>query len=121
MKERKNEKTVGSELVDRLGRFTQKLESVDRVSDLPKFLTVRTIKLNLSPATFSGEQIKTVRESLCISQAVFADFLGVSVGAVRDWEQGINEPIGPVCRIVEEITHNLEAWSRRIRELAHAS
>ncbi len=85
------------------------------------FLTVRKVKLNLSPATFDAEQVKAIRESLQVSQAVFAEFLGVSVGAVRDWEQGINEPIGPVCRIMEEITNDLEAWSRRIRELANVT
>ncbi len=118
---KKTEKTVGSELVERLERFTKKLESVDSVSDLSTFLTVRKVKLNLSPATFTAEQVKAIRESLQVSQAVFAEFLGVSVGAVRDWEQGINEPIGPVCRIMEEITHDVEAWSRRLRELANVT
>ncbi|TWU58510.1 hypothetical protein Poly51_12890 [Rubripirellula tenax] len=118
---KKTEKTVGSELVERLERFAKKLEAVDSVDDLSTFLTVRKVKLSLSPATFSGEQVKAVRESLQVSQAVFADFLGVSVGAVRDWEQGINEPIGPVCRIMEEITNDLKSWSRRIRELANVT
>ncbi len=115
---KKTEKTVGSELVERLERFAKKLETVD---DPSTFLTARNVKLSLSPATFSGEQVKAVRESLHVSQAVFADFLGVSVGAVRDWEQGINEPIGPVCRIMKEIANDLEGWSRRIRELANVA
>ncbi len=118
---KKTEKTVGCELVERLERFAKKLETVDSVDDLSTFLTVRKVKLSLRPATFSGEQVKAVRESLQVSQAVFADFLGVSVGAVRDWEQGINEPIGPVRRIMEEIRNDLEGWSRRIRELANVT
>ncbi|MGB7327700.1 MAG: helix-turn-helix domain-containing protein [Rubripirellula sp.] len=118
---KKPEKTVGSVLVQRLERFAKKLETVDSVDDLSTFLTVRKVKLNLSPAAFTGEQVKAVRESLQVSQAVFAEFLGVSVGAVRDWEQGINEPIGPVRRIMEEITNDLEGWSRRIRELANVT
>lgn len=118
---KKTEKTVGRELAERLERFAKKLETADSVDDLSTFLTVRKVKLSLSPAIFSGEQVKAIRESLQVSQAVFADFIGVSVGAVRDWEQGINEPIGPVCRIMEEITNDLEGWSRRIRELANAT
>ncbi|MDV6030580.1 MAG: hypothetical protein F9B45_10850 [Phycisphaera sp. RhM] len=118
---KKPEKTVGNELVERLERFAKKLETVDSVDGLSTFLTVRKVKLSLSPARFGGEQVKAVRESLQVSQAVIADFLGVSVGAVRDWEQGINEPIGPVRRIMEEISNDLERWSRRIRELANVT
>lgn len=118
---KKSEKSVGNELVERLERFAKKLETIESVDDLSTFLTVRKVKLSLSPANFSGDQVKAVRESLQVSQAVFADFLGVSVGAVRDWEQGINEPIGPVRRIMEEITNDLEGWSRRIRELANVT
>ncbi len=52
-----------------------------------------------------SDKEKAIPQSLQVSQAVFAEFLGVSVGAVRDWEQ--------------EITNDLEGWSRRIRELAN--
>jgi putative transcriptional regulator len=111
-------KSVGSELVDRLQRFTETLKTVESSADLPKILTVRNIKLTLRPQVFSADEVKTIRKTLNVSQAVFAEFLGVSSATVQDWEQGIKTPSGPACRLMNEITLNTPSWSRRIRELA---
>ena len=113
-----NDRTVGSELVQRLEQFAKQLESAESLDSLSTFLTVRTVKADLQPVAYTSEEVKSIRESLQISQAVFAEFLGVSLGAVRDWEQKVNQPIGPVCRILQEMSNDLEAWSRRIRQLA---
>jgi len=109
------EKSVGSELVDRLRKFTDQL-SASPNTDLSEIVTVRKVKLNLRPRSFSAEEMKSVRKDLRISQAVFAEFLGVSKAAVQDWEQGRNDVSGPVCRILEVIMADIESWAERIRE-----
>ena len=111
-------RSMGSELVDRLRRFTGKLDSLNDSSELPEVLTVRKVKLDLKPRSFSANEVKAIRKRLRVSQPVFAEFFGVSASTVKDWEQGISPPTGPVCRILEEMLRDIEPWSKRIRELA---
>lgn len=40
------------------------------------------------------EQIKEIRESLSLSQTVFAKLLNVSPSSIRQWEQGKRQPTG---------------------------
>ena len=116
----KLEKRVGQELLGRLERFTEQLDSIQEPSELSKILTVRKVKLNLRPTEFEASDVKEVRRLLGVSQPVFADFIGMSVGAVRDWEQGVTKPTSPVCRIMQEVLCDPDAWRRRIHELADA-
>ncbi len=80
--------SVGKEVVGRLKRFAEKIQTLEGLGDLPDVLTVRKVKLDLKPRAFNASEIKVVREDLRVSQAVFADFLGVSASTVQDWEQG---------------------------------
>ena len=117
-KRRRKEQTetpVGRMLVGRLKRFAEALETTDSI---PERFTCRTIKLNLEPTRHDPERVKEARQTLRASQAIFAQFLGVSVGAVRDWEQDISPPRGSACRIMDEILRNPEYWRGRLRELA---
>lgn len=111
-------KTVGSKITDRLERFAANLGKVKNLDELQDTLTVRKVILNLSPRLFSGDEVSGLRKSLSLSQAVFAEFLGVSVSTVQDWEQGINEPSGPARRILEEMYRDTDVWRKRIRKLA---
>jgi len=111
-------KIAGKKIIGRLERFAEKLETVERIDQLPSVLTVRTVKLNLRPKSVSADEVKAMRTRLQVSQAVFAEFLGVAAATVRDWEQGKNEPSGPACRIIEEMFREPEAWRKRFRDLA---
>ena len=42
----------------------------------------------------SSEDVQYVRHSFCLSQNTFAKFMGVSVGTLRNWEQGRRQPTG---------------------------
>lgn len=106
---------VGKELVRRLKRFTDALETTNY---LPDTFTCRTIRLNLQPKGYGGADVKKVRRILGVSQTLFAQFAGVSAAAVRDWEQDIKPPNGAVCRLMDEILHNPAYFQSRIRELA---
>jgi len=118
MEHNEPKKRVGRELVERLGRFTKKLETLDRVADISQVLTVRKVKLNLQPRAFDADEVKSLRARLNISQPVFAEFLGIATSTLRDWEQGITEPSGLACRLLEEISRDVAAWATRIRELS---
>lgn len=115
---RNADKTIGSDVVGRLKRFTESLESLDDIRDLPARFTCHTIKLNLEPAAYGPEDVKAVREILRASQAIFAEFLGVSTRTVQDWEQGVTPPSGAPCRLMDEIQQNNDYWLNRLKELS---
>ena len=122
MKKKSNENTpVGKEVLGRLKRFTEKIQSLQGPDELPEVLTVRKVKLDLRPRGFKATEIKAIRDKLRVSQGVFADFLGVSVSTVQDWEQGLTVAQGPACRILEEMLRDIESWRDRIHQQAAAT
>jgi putative transcriptional regulator len=62
--------------------------------------------------------VKKARVTLCASQAIFAQFIGVSTSTVQDWEQGAKTPRGSACRMMDEILRNPDYWISRLKELA---
>ena len=110
-----DKKTVGERLVAGLTRFAEDLKS-DKNSIRHKY-TCHRVKLHLQPTVYSPETVKQTRDMLDVSQAIFAEFLGVSVKTVQAWEQGINQPLSAICRFMDEIRHNPEYWQERIVDL----
>lgn len=110
-------KSVGSEIVGRLQRFVESLESLPPGAPLSKRFTVRTVKLNLQTPSCTAKDVKATRELLGSSQAIFAQFLGVSASAVQDWEQGHKPPRGSACRLMQEIRRDPNYWKKRLSEL----
>lgn len=107
--------SVGEKMVGRLKRFAEALETSDTI---PERFTRRTIRLNLEPKTYDPKRVKEARKAMNASQTIFSQFLGVSVSAVRDWEQGAKSPRGIACRIMDEILCNPKYWRMRLKELA---
>lgn len=108
-------KSKGKKIVDRLKNFAETLEQGENITD--KF-TCRTIKLNLEPSPYRAELVKEARELLGASQAIFAQFLGVSVKTVHDWEQDRKRPKEVACRFMDEIRRDPGYWLNRLRELS---
>lgn len=73
---------------------------------------VKRRKVTLSPVpVYDANKIKKIRESLNLSQMIFAEALGVSVKTVEAWESGRNKPQGPASRflhLLEQDNHFLE-------------
>jgi DNA-binding transcriptional regulator YiaG len=113
--------SVGKEVLGRLKRFTEKIQALNGPGELPDVLTVRQVKLDLRPRSFNAAEVKAIRDKLRVSQGVLADFLGVSVSTVQDWEQGLTVVQGPACRILEEMLRDIEAWRDRIHQQATAT
>ncbi len=52
-------------------------------------LTVLTVKLPTAPPKANARRVQQIRQSLGMSQAVFAAVLNVSIKLVQGWEQGL--------------------------------
>ena len=83
---------------------------------LSKKFTVRKVVLDLEPEDFDAKAIRDVRESLGVSQALFAQILGASVDTVASWEQGIRVPTPMARRLLEEICRNKQHWRKILRK-----
>ena len=51
--------------------------------------------------TWKAEEIKKLRKSLRLSQALFADLIAANVNTVISWEVGRNTPTSMACRMFE--------------------
>lgn len=64
-------------------------------------LQADTRTISIAPVdTFAPEEIKAIRASVGMTQAVFAKYMGVSVKTVEAWEAGRNHPDGAACRLL---------------------
>ena len=70
----------------------RKDESESSARKSPKTLDLRKVELPPRPKALKPAEIRSLRESLNASQALFARLLNVSSNAVESWEQGIREP-----------------------------
>jgi putative transcriptional regulator len=104
---------AGAEIVGALNGF---LDAIREGGEIAERFTVRTVELNLEPRTYAAEDVKKIRASLGLSQALFARFLGVGVKTVRSWERGDRKLSGMACRFLDEIAFSPEHWKARLRE-----
>ncbi len=58
---------------------------------------------HLGVAEMPPQQIKSLREHVQLSQAVFAAVLNTSVSTVQKWEQGDKKPSGPSLKLLNII------------------
>ena len=74
--------------------------------------TVKRRKVTVSPVPeYNANRIKKIRESLNLSQMIFAEAMGVSIKTIEAWESGRNKPQGPASRflqLLEQDSHFLE-------------
>ena len=104
---------VSKKIIEGLKEFTEALENNEPIAE--KF-TCRKVTLDLFPMPYRPETVKSTRKLLMASQALFAQFLGVSIKTVRTWEQGQNAPTDMACRFMDEIQRNPGYWLKRLRE-----
>lgn len=84
---------------------------------LPDKYTCRRLVLDLERQAYGPKEVVATRVLLNASQALFAQFLGVSPKTVRSWEQG-KTPSDMACRFMDEIQRNPEYWRERLRQAA---
>jgi putative transcriptional regulator len=80
-----------------------------------KPLTARRLELKLGTPEFTAEEVKATRKLLKLSQAMFAQFLGVARKSVCAWEGGRTPPTY-ACRFMDEIRRNPRPFQQHVRE-----
>jgi putative transcriptional regulator len=109
---------VSKQIVGALRELRDALAIDGKVSEK---LTCRNVKLNLRPTAYSAKLVKLTRQKLGLSQAVFAEFIGVSKNCVQAWEQGLNPVTGAPARLMDEIRQNPGYWRQRVLDMAEAT
>lgn len=84
-----------------------------------ELFTVRTVEIP-DPNVYSAKRVRALRESLAVSQTIFAHLLGVSVILVKSWERGVREPSPLARRLLDTINADPGRWLASVRESAVA-
>jgi DNA-binding transcriptional regulator YiaG len=83
--------------------------------------TVRKVRVTkFAVPDLDKTDVVAIRNSLGVSQPVFAALVGVSPSLVKAWEQGSKAPSGVALRFLAEIRRNPKYWMQRVREAAVA-
>jgi putative transcriptional regulator len=101
------EPTTGQRIIASLREGLALLESPGEPG---RKITVRIYGLRPGPPEFTPDRVVLLRERLGVSQAVFANLLGVSRAAVRSWEQATRPPSRTACRLMQTIEFDPERW-----------
>ena len=110
---RKTERTnaAGRRLLESMRGLVEAVEKGDTSK-----LTTRVVEIP-QPSTYSARDVKSLRQSLGVSQGIFAQLVAVSPELVSHWEYGIRKPAPVVCRLFDRIKDNptafLAAYVRR--------
>lgn len=75
----------------------------------------RGARIAARATAFKPDDVRTIRERLDLSQADFALMIGVSVGTLRNWEQGRRQPDGPARALLRVASAEPEAVARALR------
>jgi putative transcriptional regulator len=115
MAKRVQKQRLGQRLVKEFTEFSEHLRSG---KPMEKRYTVRTVSLDLRPREFDAEAVRVMRHSLGVSQAVFAQILGVSTDLIASWEQGQRKPAPMACRLLELIEQDRKRWLELLQRAA---
>lgn len=79
-----------------------------------KGITVRELAIVDPVPEMTPADVLAVRQSLNLSQPLFADFIGSSTSAVRAWERGAKVPTPMARRFLDAIRSDPEYWKKRL-------
>lgn len=79
--------------------FNELLESIEQAGKIKKGQTKALRKFNIEEP-----DVVAIREKYDMTQQEFSALLGISVGTLRNWEQGRRKPQGP-AKILLRIAH----------------
>jgi putative transcriptional regulator len=103
--------SVANRIVRRLGEFAEALEGQQPIAE--QFNCRRRV-LKLKPKPYAPDMVKKTRETLGVSQAVFAIYLGVSSKTVQAWERGGLSPNSMACRFMDEIQRSPKSHRKHL-------
>jgi DNA-binding transcriptional regulator YiaG len=106
----KNPKKNGRGAADDLMHSLRELAAaIADGAPLEERFTVRTVTIP-EPGNYSPAAVKKLRGRLGMSQAVFAELLGVSRVWVQGWERGVRHPSPLARRLMDTIRANPASW-----------
>ena len=85
------------------------MEILDGIKEIKKH-NKGEIQLKTTTLT-NPSSAQIVRKNLALSQAYFADLMGVSIRTVQDWEQGRRTPKGPAKSLLRVADQHPEVFS----------
>lgn len=66
-----------------------------------KGVQLKQTKITIAPQkAYQGSDVKRIRNTVGMSQSMFAEYMGVSKKTIEAWERGVNQPKGPACRLL---------------------
>jgi putative transcriptional regulator len=71
-------------------------------------LNLRSVEIPPRPKPMKPAEIRSLREELNASQALFARLLNVSSNAVESWEQGLRQPRQATLKLLHVARRNPE-------------
>ena len=114
-------KSANSRGTDALLRSLEELEACVRDGDKPEArFPSRTAVAVPKPGNWSAAAVAKLRKRLGVSQAGFADLLGVSRILVQSWERGVRSPSALACRLLDTISADPAGWLAGLRDLRRA-
>jgi DNA-binding transcriptional regulator YiaG len=75
---------------------------------------IRTVSIP-GPGKYSPAAVRKLRTSLGMSQAVFAELIGVSGILVQSWERGVRDPSPLARRLLDTIKRDPVGWLAGLR------
>lgn len=94
-----------NEMLAQLLGFAEDMHKIGAYSDeglaKARKITARSNPMKFTPlVSFGAEEVRALRESFAVSQAVFAALLNVQTTTVQKWEAGQNKPSGPSLKLL---------------------
>ena len=111
-----NRPRVADEIMTGMRELERMMDEGKRPQEM---FTVKTVEIP-DPNLYRARQIRQLRESLAVSQAVFAHLLGVSAILVKSWERGAREPSLMARRLLDTIKADPSRWLATVRRMAAA-
>jgi len=72
-------------------------------------------KTNVIEHSVENLNVKAIRETTGMSQQKFCATFGISVGTLRNWEQGLRSPRGAARVLLQVVQHNPSAVIKAIK------
>jgi DNA-binding transcriptional regulator YiaG len=109
-KERKMANKKSRQMADDIMAGVAEIQAMIRDGARPEErFTVRTVSIP-GPGKHSPAAVRKLRTSMGMSQAVFAELIGVSGILVQSWERGVREPSPLARRLLDTIRRDPAGW-----------
>lgn len=95
----------------------QEIETMIEGERPAEIFTVGTAEIP-EPSAYSAKDVRRLRQRLGVSQAVFAELVGVSRILVQSWELGARAPSALARRLLDTVKADPPKWLATIRKIA---